>query len=74
MTTRDTVNSKASNETAGGKRPYERMRFSPIAIEARQCILAGSNTGENIEIQRVTVKTFDDDPSFPTGGFEANFD
>lgn len=56
------------------KRNYERMMSTTIAVEASQCILAGSNTLQNIELQEVTAKTFEDDTSFPTDGFDAYFD
>lgn len=50
------------------------MSIIPISIEAGQQILAGSNTAENIVVEQVTVKEFEDDTSFPTGGFEVGFD
>lgn len=56
------------------KKTYERMMITPIAVEASQCILAGSNTLQNIEVQEVTVKEFENDTTFPTGGFDVSFD
>ena len=53
---------------------YERLSITPIELEVSQCLLAGSNTLQNIEVQEVTVKDFEDDTSFPTGGFEVGFD
>lgn len=57
------------------KKGYQQMTISRIEVWSESPILVGSVTNQVIEPGKVTVKDFTaDDPSFPTDGFDVNFD
>lgn len=60
-------------ECTASKRQYQEMSITPIAIDMKQNLLAGSVTQEIIEIEEITVRDFEDDTAFPTEGFDVKF-
>ena len=75
MTTNKTNEHDNTSDTqVKKKRAYQKMTITPIAVVPSGAILAGSVTNQAITVENVTVAEFTDDSSFPTDGFEVNFD
>ena len=62
-----------SRDCAARKRHYERMAVTQVVAEVGQRILAGSITGNVIEIDEITVNEYENDTEFPSDGFDVKF-